>query len=254
MDTRNVAAAAAATSLIVSLSDKTLGARFGVSIPGAGRLLVSGSQAGGAMPRLRATGARPVRASPSARMSSVCARKSLSEMCVRDVRRNRERGRRQDADDDEAAADAAAAPTVAGRRRDFSPRLVSDRPSLPVLQLVAARVAIIRDWSLIRGSDGSECRIVVVVRHNRPRRRDAPRSISGSGNCQAKIAVSTRDRIDCVFLFLSVSLSYRFWLSLENVGPPSIADNERNLLARNFMNNYGYRDKLCSREIIGSFI
>lgn len=45
-------------------------------------------------------------------------------------------------------------------------------------------------------SDGSECRIVLVVRHDRPRRRDAPRSTSGSGSRQAKIAVSTRDRID----------------------------------------------------------
>lgn len=105
---------------------------------------------------VRASACESVRA---ASRSRACARKPLSEMCVRDARRNRERGRRQDAaDDDDAAADAEAA---AGRRRDSSPRLLR---RFRFFRLVAAR-----DWP---PPGKSEWRIALVLRHDR--RRDAP--------------------------------------------------------------------------------
>lgn len=116
-------------------------------------------------------------------------------------------------------------------------------------------------------SDGSECRIVLVARHDRPRRRDAPRGTSGSGSRRAKTPsrrgigstnVTSVDRsISSDRPRSPFSLSCRFSLSLENVGgKPSrrMSHFERNLLARNFTNNYGRRDKLCSREIIGGFV
>lgn len=124
-----------------------------------------------------------VRVRPRGAERVFCARKSLSERCA-------------------YATESRAWTTTTGRRRATVDLAILRRDryrSSPRLRFVASGPPRApRSTAIDLSPSESECRIVVVVR-----RRDAPRSFCGSGNCQAEIAECHQAAsIDLLSLFL----------------------------------------------------
>lgn len=213
----------------------------------------------GPTPRLRlprchvpATGwCEPVRASPSARCREVVrVRGSRCRRCAYATRDGIE-----SVDDDRTPPTTTTPPTQL--IVDATPRVSPGSPPPPTVRRFRSSDLRPRSSAIdprVDRTDGSECRIGMSDPC-----RDAPRGTSGSGSRRAKTPsrrgigsnCDKRRSIDRLrsSSISSLPLSSIFIVAGERRWKTFLLSShfERNSLARNFTNNYGRRDKLCSR-------